>query len=101
MTVLTMLTVCALKEANSSMNVTHTPSASNWVSFFMIALLKKTASWTVVEVKISLRIIRLCAVAWFRTHAILTRSSSNLLQVFDAFFLFKMRQELIGQKEVG
>ncbi len=65
-TVLTMLTVFSLKEANSSMNVTQTQSRSNSMIFAMTFLLKKIASLNVVEVKLSFIMIMLCEVIWFR-----------------------------------
>src|SRR5437588_6172157 len=65
-TVLTMLTVCSLNEVNSSMNVTQTHSTSKWMIFSRIFLLKNTASFTVVEVKISFSMIQLFDVAWWR-----------------------------------
>src|SRR6266446_7095641 len=65
-TVLTMLTVCALREANSSMNVTQTQSKSNRTMCSITFVPKKIASLSVVEVKISFIMIILLDVDWFR-----------------------------------
>ena len=58
-----MLTVFSLKEANSSINVTQTHSKSNSIIFSITFLLKKIASFNVVEVKISFMMIILFDVA--------------------------------------
>ena len=65
-TVLTMLTVCSPKEANSSMNVTQTHKEPNSIILSITFLLKKTASCNVVEVNISFSIRTLFGVARFR-----------------------------------
>ena len=100
-TVLTMLTVFSLKEANSSMNVTQTQSRSNCMIFSMTFLLKKIASFNVVEVKLSFIMIIL-----LRCNLVQNRVNSDQVilqfaaEIFDVFFLFKMRKESVEQKEL-
>ena len=61
-----MDTVCSLKKASSSMNVTQTHNESNSLIFSITFLLKKMASCSVVEVKISFITMILFDVAWSR-----------------------------------
>jgi hypothetical protein len=62
-TVLTMETVCAPNDANSSTNVTQMQSKSRCRIFCIKFLLKKISSWSVVDVKISFMMMMECGVA--------------------------------------
>ena len=66
LTVLTMLTVVSLNDASSSRNVTETQSMPNLTIRRIICLLKKSASFSVVDKKLSFMMRMLFGVAHWR-----------------------------------